>query len=141
MTITDVKILVVAADRAIVDAAKAAFDPMGYQVVPANGISLGLFLAQKNLPDLILCQPRLAEGDGHSFLAEIKLDAELVPIPFVFVDFRNKSSTTDRDAAVTAGACRLTLLNESGSLDASELIPLIERRLLTRTKRQEFSPE
>lgn len=136
----DINILVVARDQALIEAAKESFAPLGYQVVPAHGISLGLFLAQKNFPALILCQPELQDSDGDTFLAEIKLDAELIPIPFVFVDHKD-SQHLDKDKALAAGACSIEKLSADGKLDVSRLIPLIERRLLTKTKRQEHSPE
>ena len=129
-----------AKDQALIEAAKESFAPLGYQVVPAHGMSLGQFLAQKNFPALILCQPELQDGDGDSFLAEIKLDAELIPIPFVFIDHEN-SVLLDKDKALAAGACSIEKLSADGKLDVTRLLPLIKRRLLTKTTRQEHSPE
>ena len=79
-------ILVVAKDRAIIEKLKNCFSPLGHQVIPAYDVSLGFFLAQKNYPDIILCEPELKEGGAYDLFTEIQSDPELLEIPFVVID-------------------------------------------------------
>ncbi|MGH9552869.1 MAG: hypothetical protein ACRD3W_26045, partial [Terriglobales bacterium] len=56
---------------------KDAVESLDYQVIPAPAMSLALFLARKNMPELILCGPAMIDGDARSFLRELRADDEL----------------------------------------------------------------
>jgi CheY-like chemotaxis protein len=135
-----INILVAGKSQVNVDLAKAAYQGMGYQVIPAPGTSLALFLAQKNFPDLIICDERLTDGDGLSFLSELKSDPELAEIPFVFL-VDKEVGAMDENVAITSGAINVFY----HPIDAGWLkectVPIIAQRVQTKEKRPEQTPE
>ena len=62
---------------------KNAARSLDYQVILAPSIPLALFLARKNLPDLIICGTELIDGTVHDLLAELRADTELRVIPCI----------------------------------------------------------
>jgi CheY-like chemotaxis protein len=70
---------------------KEIFADQDINIVRAPTMSLSLFLAQKNLPFLIVSDINLIDGDAESFISGLKSDLELRNIPIVFVveDDRN----------------------------------------------------
>lgn len=140
MAATTVHVLVAGKSDNNLSLAKETYDGLGFQVIPAHGLSLSLFLAQKNFPDLIIADSTFRDGDGMAFLAEVKADPELSPIPFVFViDDPDNCFNTER--AIRCGASQVLFQ----PVDAEELaeitLPLIEQRLQTKEAREETTPE
>ncbi|MBS1998050.1 MAG: hypothetical protein JSS86_17125, partial [Cyanobacteria bacterium SZAS LIN-2] len=68
------KILVAGSSQKSVALTRAAIEPLDYQMVTAQPMSVALFLAQKNLPEVIVSDLKMLDGDGISFLNEIKVD-------------------------------------------------------------------
>lgn len=133
-------ILVVAKDNQIIEKIKSCFSPLGHQIIPAYDISLGYFLAQKNFPELILCETKLKEGDAYSLLNELQSDQELAPIPFIVVD-NTQGDSIDENEIKSYGAEMVLSLEETEGFIISELLPLINEQLSIKRKRQEYSPE
>lgn len=100
-------------------------------------MSLGLFLAQKNFPDLILCEATLLEGDGYALLETIKADDELGGIPVVFV----VEGQVDSNLLQGASYLLKLPLEEPAATLISKLEGLIHSRLLDKTDRPIYSPE
>jgi CheY-like chemotaxis protein len=120
--------------------ARQVYDSLGIQVIPAHGLSLSLFLAQKNFPELIISDSSFRDGDGMVFLAEIKADPELSPIPFVFiVDQTVKEFNSER--AIAGGANQVLFQPVDPQELADVTLPLIEYRLETKEEREESTPE
>lgn len=118
---------------------KDLFDPSKYQFIPASSMSLGLFLAQKNFPDLILCEASLLEGDGFGLLESLKSDEELASIPVVFVI--DESNHLGSDQIQGASYLLKLPLEESPATLKSKLEGLIHSRLLDKKDRPIYSPE
>lgn len=78
-------ILVVGQNQANLALIRAAVARRDCQLVLAPGESLALFLAQKKLPDLIISDFTLSDGDGLSFLHEVRADEKLKVVPFIFL--------------------------------------------------------
>ena len=78
------KVLVAGPSLKTVALARDAFEPLGYQIITAQPMSVALFLAHKNLPELIICPYEMLDGDGQTFLSEVQRDDELCHIPFFF---------------------------------------------------------
>lgn len=133
-------ILIVAKTPALIEKIKECFSPQGHQVIPAYDLSLGFFLAQKNFPDLIICEPELNDGSFYDFLVELKIDAELAPIPFVLLDNTEDGSINAEEARSQGTDLIIDFKSENGYL-ISELLPLINNRIASKKKRQEYSPE
>jgi len=134
------KILVAGNSKKSVALVRAAIEPLDYQLVTAQPMSVALFLAQKNLPDVIVSDLKMLDGDGIRFLNEIKLDEELGKIPFIFLVDEPTDEATEI-SAITRGA-RLICLNSMGKDEFIKVLePLIKERLNHKGKREEQTPE
>jgi len=73
------------------------FSPLGAE----NG-RVGVQLARKEKPDLILCDVMMPELDGYGVIAALRADAETVSIPFIFLTA--KGEKPDIRAGMNLGA-------------------------------------
>src|SRR5258706_7851164 len=53
--------------------------------LPAENGRIGVELAKKEKPDLILCDVMMPELDGYGVIAALRADTETVSIPFIFL--------------------------------------------------------
>ena len=74
----------------------------GHEVIPAESGPLGLELAAKALPDLILLDIQLPGMDGYSVARALKRDQRLKSIPIVAVT--SYAMVGDREKVLAAGA-------------------------------------
>jgi two-component system cell cycle response regulator DivK len=74
----------------------------GHEIVPAESGPLGLELAAKVRPDLILLDIQLPGMDGHAVTRALKSDPRLKHIPVVAVT--SYAMVGDREACLAAGA-------------------------------------
>lgn len=86
MEIEPAKILVAGSLTSNTEVIKAQVESLGHLVIPARAMSLALFLAHKNLPDVIMCNSDLMDGSVIDFLRELKVDDELASIPVLFIE-------------------------------------------------------
>lgn len=56
-----------------------------FQALPAENGRIGVELAKKEKPDLILCDVMMPELDGYGVIAALRADPETVAIPFIFL--------------------------------------------------------
>jgi DNA-binding NarL/FixJ family response regulator len=56
-----------------------------FHPVAAENGRVGVELAKKEKPDLILCDVMMPELDGYGVIAALRADAETVAIPFIFL--------------------------------------------------------
>ena len=56
-----------------------------FQPLPAENGRVGVELAKKEKPDLILCDVMMPELDGYGVIAALRADPETVTIPFIFL--------------------------------------------------------
>lgn len=134
------KILVAGTCDQTVALARKTFEPLGYQIITARPMSVALFLAQKNLPDLIISSFDMLDGDGLTFLRELRQDEELAVLPFVF-STTGTPDTSMELAAMKEGARKVLACDFSPADFLSLLEPLIHERLSQKGKRQEHTPE
>jgi DNA-binding NarL/FixJ family response regulator len=73
------------------------FQPLGAE----NG-RVGVQLARREKPDLILCDVMMPELDGYGVIAALRADAETVSIPFIFLTA--KGEKPDIRAGMNLGA-------------------------------------
>jgi CheY-like chemotaxis protein len=64
---------------------KLSFENEDATTIRATSIALALFLARKNQPHLIICEPQLVDGKGLDLLEELSNEEELAQIPFAFL--------------------------------------------------------
>jgi CheY-like chemotaxis protein len=81
----DASILVAGKSSQNYNLVKSAFAASDINIVRATTMSLSLFLAQKNLPFLIIADTDLIDGEAESFLNGLRNDVDLKDIPVVFL--------------------------------------------------------
>lgn len=79
------RILVIEDEEAIQDSLLDILSINEFEVTAASDGKTGLQLAKTFHPDLILCDIHMPELDGYKVLLELRKDAELKLIPFVFL--------------------------------------------------------
>lgn len=68
-----------------------------YDVLRAENGEVGLKIAQKELPDLILCDIGMPEIDGHQVLKEIRDEnSPTLDIPFIFLTVKSNPDVIER---------------------------------------------
>lgn len=74
----------------------------GYKTLMANNGKKGIELAQKNFPDLIICDVLMHEIDGHQVLRALLDSTHTAKIPFIFST--SLSEKIDRIETLKLGA-------------------------------------
>ena len=134
------KILVAGLSPKTLQLARAALEPLDYQIIPSPAMSVALFLAQKNLPELILSDLTMQDGDGLHFLSELLVDEETCNIPFLFM-VDEMLNVQEELHALKQGARRV-LINNLSTEEFLEIIkPLIDEGIKNRVKRLELLEE
>src|SRR5688572_15134763 len=88
-----------------------------FNVMQAENGRVGIDLARKETPDLILCDVMMPEMDGHAVLKALRQDSKLVTTPFIFLtakgekaDFRS-GMDLGADDYLTKPVAKADLLN------------------------------
>lgn len=131
------RILVAGSAPGNVELVKETFAPLGHEIIPINGVALGLFLARKNFPHLILSELEMIDGSGMEFLAQLKQDPDLASIPFLFLCASECDQTTKKQATAL-GAQKLLCHPLSQQKLMAELAPYLQER---ETERPSETPE
>jgi two-component system, sensor histidine kinase and response regulator len=79
------KILIIEDDSLIRESVVEILEEEGYQCIQAENGHSGIIAAKKNLPDLILCDIKMPEINGHQVLIALREDPTTSTIPFVFL--------------------------------------------------------
>jgi CRP-like cAMP-binding protein/AmiR/NasT family two-component response regulator len=101
-----------------------------YDVVSANNGKVGIELATRHLPDLILCDIMMPELDGYGVLYMLAKKPETSTIPFIFLTA--KAERTDMRKGMEMGADDYL----TKPFDDMELLGAVESRLSKRNKQQ-----
>lgn len=134
-----IHILVAGSHLEYSELAREAFEDLDCQIIPATSLTLAVFLAQKNLPDVILCDFDMTDGDGWSFIGEIKADAELHNIPFLFIGPGGDSAVSTK--ASKLGADAVLEFPLAASQLKREIMPYINIRMAEKGQRPPQTPE
>lgn len=116
--------------------AKELLAPLGHQVIPVIGSSLALFLAHKNLPELILSDTESSDGSGIDFIRAVKADPELSSIPFIFL--ASQADTTLETEALKLGAEKFLMQPIKADVLLLEIQPYLHER---KSQRPPETPE
>lgn len=88
-----------------------------FSVMQAENGRVGIDLARKETPDLILCDVMMPEMDGHAVLKALRQESKLVTTPFIFLtakgekaDFRS-GMDLGADDYLTKPVAKADLLN------------------------------
>ena len=123
------KILLIEDNREMRENTSEILELAGYKVLTAENGKIGVELAQKNLPDLIVCDIMMPVLDGYGVLHLLSKNEDTANIPFIFLsakaersDFR-KGMEMGADDYVTKPFDDIELLNAIESrLKKSELV-------------------
>jgi DNA-binding response OmpR family regulator len=79
------KVLIVDDERDIVKALMIRLQVNDYEVVAAFDGAQGIFMANKEMPDLIIIDIRMPAGDGFSVVEKLKQSDRTQRIPVIFL--------------------------------------------------------
>jgi DNA-binding NarL/FixJ family response regulator len=108
-----------------------------YQPIEAENGRVGLALAQREKPDLVLCDVMMPELDGHGVLQALQQNVELATIPFIFLTAKGEKD--DLRSGMNLGADDYL----TKPVANADLVRAIEARL-RRSQQQaarEFKPD
>jgi DNA-binding NarL/FixJ family response regulator len=108
-----------------------------YLPLAAENGRQGVALAKKEKPDLILCDVMMPQLDGYGVLQELRADAELALIPFVFLTAKGEKE--DLRSGMNLGADDYL----TKPVPKADLLRAIEARLVRAEQqtRREFKPD
>src|SRR5258708_34604311 len=76
------KILVIDDEEWLREMIQLALRQKGYEIAEAENGAIGIEVAKKILPDLILCDVNMEKVDGYLTLSSLRSDAATAAIPF-----------------------------------------------------------
>ena len=96
------RVLIIEDEPDVVYTIKFILQANGFDVLTTAGVAESLALLARDVPDLILLDLRLPDGDGWDILAWARADERLKKVPIVIVSAHTTPSTAHR--AVGEGA-------------------------------------
>lgn len=96
------KILFVEDESSLQRAVTRVLADQGYKTLSALDGEIGITLARKELPDLILLDLIIPKKDGFTVLSELKKDSETAHIPVIVLT--NLEGSADVERALALGA-------------------------------------
>ena len=90
------KILIIDDDPGIRRSLALSLKTEGYAVVEAANGRIGLDLASRETPDLIICDVNMPEMDGYAVVTKLRQTSGLASVPFVFLTARGERSEMRR---------------------------------------------
>jgi len=79
------KILIIDDNASVREFMTAALIRKGYEILQAENGLEGIQLAQSQLPQLIISDVNMSQGDGYAILALLKNDPATMKIPFILM--------------------------------------------------------
>ncbi len=121
------KILIVDDERDIVKALMIRLQSNGYNVVAAFDGAQGIFMANKEVPDLVILDIRMPAEDGFGVAEKLKQSDRTDQIPIIFLTGSPERNAEER--AMGLGA-RFYIKKP---YDPEELLDAVKRALETKT--------
>ena len=126
------KILIIEDNEDIRDSSVEILELADYEVLQADNGKTGVELAQRELPDIILCDIMMPELDGYGVLYLLSKNPETANIPFIFLTA--KAERADMRKGMEMGADDYL----TKPFDDIELLNTIESRFLKKDKLEAF---
>ncbi len=117
------KILIVDDERDIIKVLMIRLQSNGYGVLGALGGAQGIFMANKEIPDLIILDIRMPDVDGFSVVEKLKQSDRTSRIPIIFL---TGSPERDADERAMGLGARFYIKKP---YDPEELLDAVERAL------------
>src|ERR1043166_3050472 len=80
------RILVIDDEQWLREMVHMALEQKGFEVVEAENGAVGVDVARKVLPDLILCDVNMDKMDGYLALSSLRSEPATAPIPFILMN-------------------------------------------------------
>lgn len=125
-------ILIIEDNNDIRESTAEILELAGYSTLTAENGKIGIELAQKNLPTLIICDIMMPELDGYGVLYMLNKQPETAVIPFIFLTA--KTERVDMRKGMEMGADDYL----TKPFDDLELLNAIESRLKKHQKKEDF---
>lgn len=125
-------ILIIEDNQDIRESSTEILELANYNVLTAENGKIGVDLATKNKPDVILCDIMMPELDGYGVLYMLNKSPETAAIPFIFLTA--KAERVDMRKGMEMGADDYL----TKPFDDVELLNAIESRLQKREKQHAF---
>jgi len=132
MKVQNKTVLIIEDNHDIRESTAEFLELANYSVLKADNGKIGIELAQKHLPDLILCDIMMPELDGYSVLYLLKKTPETESIPFIFLTA--KAERVDMRKGMEMGADDYL----TKPFDDVELMNAIESRLNKKEREKNF---
>jgi DNA-binding NarL/FixJ family response regulator len=129
------KILVIEDEAETLDNLVLMLEMEGFQPFGAPNGRVGVAVAQKELPDVILCDVSMPELDGYGVLQALRADERTVSIPFIFLTA--KGDRKDLRIGMNLGAD--DYLSKPAS--AEDVLSAIQTRLRRRHENEQATLE
>ena len=126
------RILIIEDNNDIRESTAEILELADFEVIQAKNGKIGVELATKNLPDLILCDIMMPELDGYGVLFLLNKNPQTSAIPFIFLTA--KAERLDMRKGMEMGADDYL----TKPFDDVELLNAIESRLRKKTKHKAF---
>ena len=126
------KILIIEDNEDIREGTAEVLDLAGYETYTAANGKIGIDLALKHIPDVILCDVMMPELDGYGVLYLLQKNSKTTNIPFIFMTA--KADRADMRKGMEMGADDYL----SKPFDDLELFNAIESRLKKKQKLDNF---
>ncbi|MFB3886148.1 MAG: response regulator [Thermodesulfobacteriota bacterium] len=123
------RILIVDDERDIVKALMIRLRSSGYDVITAFDGAQGVFMANKEVPDLVILDIRMPAGDGFSVVEKLKESSRTHRIPIIFL-----TGSPERNAEEKAMALGARFYIKK-PYDPEELLDAVKRALETKASR------
>ena len=84
------KILLIEDDSVLRENTAELLELSDYEVVTAANGKIGIEMAAKHIPDIIVCDIMMPEVDGYGVLEAVSLDSKTTHIPFIFLSAKTE---------------------------------------------------
>lgn len=96
------KILIIEDDKFLIKAYKIKFMRAGFDVITATDGEMGMEIAKKEIPKMIILDIMLPKIDGFEFLKRMKKEEKIKDVPVIALS--NLGQQEDKDKAISLGA-------------------------------------
>ncbi len=83
-------ILLIEDDKALRENTEELLELSGYSLLTAPNGKIGIEIAKKELPDIIICDIMMPEVDGYGVLENLSADEKTKQIPFIFLSAKTE---------------------------------------------------
>lgn len=128
------KVLIIEDDTALRENTAELLELSNYEVITAANGKIGIKMAEKHLPDVIVCDIMMPEVDGYGVLESLSVNDTTAQIPFIFLSAKTERSEVRKGMNMGADDYLTKPFQEE------ELITTIESRLAkTELLKKKFS--